>query len=215
MMKDPTVDKGSLQYYKEGVMTFRPTYKYFIKTNTFNLERNPAYTDRILFESIHELPQQNPLMNIYYGIVDYYLSDHKPICGLFEAKIRIEDKEKKKLFEDRLTKHFVADNPNFNENSHKLAFMEAAKQKKKKPATEKQDDLPPVEAKGARLSASEIEAIVLDDEITVDNYDFRLINKYKRQQKLMTDYSKFQKGEITVTEERIREVLDQEIGPEG
>ena len=34
-------------------------------------------------------------MNIYYGKVDYDLSDHKPICGLFEAKIKVIDKVKK------------------------------------------------------------------------------------------------------------------------
>jgi len=51
----------------------------------------PSYTDRILFESVHPLPQQNPLMNIYYGSVDYELSDHKPVTGLFEAKIKVVD----------------------------------------------------------------------------------------------------------------------------
>lgn len=49
----------------------------------------PAYTDRILFESVHDLPQKNPLMNIYYGKIDYNLSDHKPVTGLFEAKIKV------------------------------------------------------------------------------------------------------------------------------
>lgn len=49
----------------------------------------PAYTNRILFESVHDQPQKNPLMNIYYGKVDYNLSDHKPIIGLFEAKIKV------------------------------------------------------------------------------------------------------------------------------
>jgi hypothetical protein len=30
-------------------------------------------------------------MNIFYGSVDYDLSDHKPITGLFEAKIKVID----------------------------------------------------------------------------------------------------------------------------
>ena len=51
-------------------MTFKPTYKYIILTNDYDYNRVPAYTDRILFEAIHKMPQQNPLMNIYYGVVD-------------------------------------------------------------------------------------------------------------------------------------------------
>jgi hypothetical protein len=70
-------------------MTFRPTYKFIIKTNEYDLSRIPAYTDRILFESLYKMPQQNPLMNIYYGMVEYDLADHKPITGLFEAKIKV------------------------------------------------------------------------------------------------------------------------------
>ena len=70
-------------------MTFKPTYKFICKTNQYDLNRQPAYTDRILFESVHSMPQKNPLMNIYYGVVEYDLSDHKPITGLFEAKIKV------------------------------------------------------------------------------------------------------------------------------
>lgn len=34
-------------------------------------------------------------MNIYYGMVDYDLADHKPITGLFEAKIKVQNLENK------------------------------------------------------------------------------------------------------------------------
>lgn len=78
-------------HYREGTLTFGPTYKYFVKTNEYNFKRQPAYTDRIIFEAAHDQPQKNALMNIYYGKVDYDLSDHKPICGLFEAKIKVVD----------------------------------------------------------------------------------------------------------------------------
>ena len=37
-------------------------------------------------------------MNIFYGSVDYDLSDHKPITGLFEAKIKVVDQYKKEMF---------------------------------------------------------------------------------------------------------------------
>ena len=66
----------------------------------------PAYTDRILFESVHDLPQKNPLMNIYYGKIDYNMSDHKPVTGLFEAKIKvINDKLKQKIIEKLIAKY--------------------------------------------------------------------------------------------------------------
>ena len=88
-MRLPKNEKGMLRNYREGTITFGPTYKYLIKTNEYDLKRMPAYTDRILFESVHDMPQKNPLMNIFYGKVDFDLSDHKPITALFEAKIKV------------------------------------------------------------------------------------------------------------------------------
>ena len=55
-MRLPKDQKGILANYREGTITFGPTYKYQIKTNTYDLKRMPAYTDRILFESVHEMP---------------------------------------------------------------------------------------------------------------------------------------------------------------
>jgi hypothetical protein len=34
-------------------------------------------------------------MNIYYNSADIYLSDHKPILGIFEAKIKVIDQKMK------------------------------------------------------------------------------------------------------------------------
>jgi hypothetical protein len=42
--------------YKEGTITFAPTYKFKIKQDIYDEKREPSYTDRILFESIHDLP---------------------------------------------------------------------------------------------------------------------------------------------------------------
>lgn len=63
--------------------------------------------------------------------------------------------------------------PADSEHMHKTAFMEAVKKKKQK---EKQEDAPDTVARGARLSMSVLDAIVLDEKLTVENYDFRLIN---------------------------------------
>jgi len=42
--------KGLLANYKEGTITFLPTYKYLVKTGDYDWNRVPAYTDRIIFE---------------------------------------------------------------------------------------------------------------------------------------------------------------------
>ena len=52
----PDYKRGILKNYKEGTLTFGPTYKYLMKTNTYDLRRFPSYTDRILFEMPHDLP---------------------------------------------------------------------------------------------------------------------------------------------------------------
>lgn len=93
-----------------------------MKTNEYDLKRFPAYTDRILFESVQELPQQNPLMNIYYGKVDYDLSDHKPITGLFEAKIKVVDQKAKDELINEITDKYE-ESFSDSENSRKTEFF--------------------------------------------------------------------------------------------
>ena len=121
-MSQPKANKGLLRNYKEGTITFGPSYKYLMKTNEYDVKRMPSYTDRILFESVHDMPQKNPMMNIFYGKVDYDLSDHKPITGLFEAKIKVIDPEKRQVLIRKVTdKHAeaVADSG----ESRKQAFL--------------------------------------------------------------------------------------------
>mmetsp|Transcript_8698 Transcript_8698/g.14752 ORF Transcript_8698/g.14752 Transcript_8698/m.14752 type:complete len:88 (-) Transcript_8698:484-747(-) len=53
------------------------------------------------------MPQKNPIMNIFYGKVDMDLSDHKPITGLFEAKIKIINQEVRQRLIDKISKTFM------------------------------------------------------------------------------------------------------------
>jgi len=55
----------------------------------------PAYTDRVIFEAAHDIPQKNSLMNIYYGKIDFDLTDHKPVTTLFESKIKVVNQDLK------------------------------------------------------------------------------------------------------------------------
>lgn len=48
-------------------------------------------------------------MCIYYGMVDYDLSDHKPITGLFEAKIKGQNQEKKEKQIEKFKEQFESD----------------------------------------------------------------------------------------------------------
>ena len=42
-------------------------------------------------------------MNIFYGKVDFDLSDHKPITALFEGKIKVIDTLKKQSLIENIT----------------------------------------------------------------------------------------------------------------
>lgn len=90
-------------------MTFKPTYKYLAMKSEYDVNRVPAYTDRIFFEARYPMPQQNPLMNIYYGDVQYLLSDHMPITALFEAKIKVQNQDKKSKLIDKYIEQFESD----------------------------------------------------------------------------------------------------------
>ncbi|XP_059089332.1 inositol polyphosphate 5-phosphatase E-like [Tigriopus californicus] len=76
------------QGYKECSISFQPTFKYDVGTDTFDTshkQRTPSYTDRILFKH----SQATHLKSLYYDSVQGVLtSDHKPVWGMWEAQIR-------------------------------------------------------------------------------------------------------------------------------
>lgn len=69
-----------------------PTYKFIKKSHIdeYDDKRSPAWCDRILFEE--KVDQVvNPIL---YQDIDINLSDHKPVCGLFEVRVKkVENKE--------------------------------------------------------------------------------------------------------------------------
>ena len=122
-MKAPKVKKGILRNYKEGTITFAPTYKYHMGTNDYDWSRQPAYCDRILFESLHDQPQRNPLMNIYYGSVDFELSDHKTVVGMFEAKIKVVNEDLKAKVIEKIKEKFSEEQKEDSELQRKQKFL--------------------------------------------------------------------------------------------
>ena len=63
---------------KEGTINFPPTYKYVKGSLIYDNKRTPSWTDRILYKG------DKNVKCIFYDSVDLYISDHKPIIGLFE-----------------------------------------------------------------------------------------------------------------------------------
>ncbi len=65
---------------------FEPTYKYGFNSNEYDQTgkvRVPAWCDRILYDA-----GGSNLSQVYYGRAELKMSDHRPVFGLFEAKIR-------------------------------------------------------------------------------------------------------------------------------
>lgn len=63
-----------------------PTYKFIKKTHIdeYDEKRSPAWCDRILYEE----KVKGIINQILYQDIDINLSDHKPVCSLFEVQIK-------------------------------------------------------------------------------------------------------------------------------
>lgn len=89
-----------LDGFKEPRITFRPTYKYDNGTENYDTSdkaRTPSWTDRILYKG-----NATPY---YYSDCKVLTSDHRPVCAIYGAPIKVIDKEiqlhlKKKLYEE-------------------------------------------------------------------------------------------------------------------
>ena len=65
-------------------------------------------------------------MNIYYGKVDYDMSDHKPITGLFEAKIKVVNRKIRDKLEKEIKEKYDVDYSD-SENFRKSEFLKGYK----------------------------------------------------------------------------------------
>ncbi|KAI8593400.1 hypothetical protein BDZ88DRAFT_404548 [Geranomyces variabilis] len=101
--------RRAFQDFNEAAITFAPTFKYDIGTNTFDTsekKRTPSFCDRILWF-------QNPLHRNetlwicpkwYRSCMDLTLSDHKPIMALFETAVRVLNREKLAAVNEEITR---------------------------------------------------------------------------------------------------------------
>lgn len=83
MYKEMKNNREIFNNFAEGIIEFRPTYKYHIgeaNINNYDLEkRNPSWTDRILYKC----EDYNLVLCKYNCINDTYVSDHKPVFAVF------------------------------------------------------------------------------------------------------------------------------------
>jgi hypothetical protein len=101
-------DNEIMRDFKEGPLYFDPTYKYNFNSNEYDTSskaRVPAWCDRIFYEA--KETESSNLSQILYGRTDSLrLSDHRPVYGLFEAKIRKINEDKMMELEEKLIQEF-------------------------------------------------------------------------------------------------------------
>uniref|UniRef100_A0A665V424 Inositol polyphosphate-5-phosphatase Ka n=1 Tax=Echeneis naucrates TaxID=173247 RepID=A0A665V424_ECHNA len=105
-----------LQEFEEGPLDFQPTYKFDLNSDTYDSsgkKRKPAWTDRILWRlrpkaSTPDGPDENAVSStksrqlaeeeeeyplklrqeLYTSNMEYNISDHKPVIGVFTLELR-------------------------------------------------------------------------------------------------------------------------------
>ncbi|KAL6229879.1 hypothetical protein BDW75DRAFT_224124 [Aspergillus navahoensis] len=88
----------AFQFYNEGLVTFPPTYKYDIGSDTYDTSeksRIPAWCDRILWKG-------PDLRQLGYGDSNMRLSDHRPVWATFTCTICIIDEARKESLRQSL-----------------------------------------------------------------------------------------------------------------
>lgn len=88
------------EHFHEGTITFPPTYKYQPGTDIYECRpdkklRAPAWCDRILYRCKNEMYLES-LKLLAYNRVNLMLSDHKPVCGIFDLNIRVSESDKQR-----------------------------------------------------------------------------------------------------------------------
>ena len=78
-----------LNRFREGPLTFLPTYKYDAECEIYDTSKKmrvPSWTDRILYA-----PSNCELK--YYNRRENQFSDHRPVLAVFEVKVKRTNRE--------------------------------------------------------------------------------------------------------------------------
>ena len=93
--------------FEEGRVEFEPTYKYQPGTDVYETRpdkklRAPAWCDRVLWK---ENSSEDSVRQMNYRRAELNISDHRPVCALFNVDTCITDpKREKKVYQDLLNK---------------------------------------------------------------------------------------------------------------
>lgn len=74
-----------LRAFQEAPITFAPTYKYDVGTDTYDTSekrRAPAWCDRILYRGLSRIKP------VEYRRHEVRISDHRPVSGLFKIRVK-------------------------------------------------------------------------------------------------------------------------------
>ncbi|KAL4993671.1 SacI homology domain-containing protein [Aspergillus recurvatus] len=88
----------AFQFYNESLVTFPPTYKYDVGSDTYDTSeksRIPAWCDRILWKG-------PDLRQLGYGASNMRLSDHRPVWATFTCTISIVDETRRESLRQSL-----------------------------------------------------------------------------------------------------------------
>mmetsp|Transcript_14051 Transcript_14051/g.25380 ORF Transcript_14051/g.25380 Transcript_14051/m.25380 type:complete len:509 (+) Transcript_14051:2107-3633(+) len=72
--------------FTEGKIAFPPTFKFKTGTNEYSEKRVPAWCDRVLWW--RDQRTCSVVQRWYRSIEEVYISDHKPVCALFDVTLR-------------------------------------------------------------------------------------------------------------------------------
>lgn len=95
-------------YYSEARITFPPTYKYDLNSDTYDTSekaRIPAWCDRVLRKG-------DNIRQIHYDAAPLRFSDHRPVYATFQVLVQRVDERKKEALKAELyssRREFVGD----------------------------------------------------------------------------------------------------------
>ena len=85
-----------LPEYLEGEILFLPTFKFEIGSDDYNLKRDPAWCDRVLYKGDLRL-------TLYDSCNSVRFSDHKPVFAHFDFQLkRVDENKKSQAFNETL-----------------------------------------------------------------------------------------------------------------
>lgn len=82
-----------LRAFNESPITFAPTYKFDVGTDNYDTsekKRVPAWCDRIFYRG------GDRILPIEYKSIDVYVSDHKPVSGVYDVQVKTIDPSQRK-----------------------------------------------------------------------------------------------------------------------